>query len=109
MNNEINSINKFLPNIRSGKTEAIQRWMGRVIFYLDNYKEEHQTLLKEATTLLELALWKANLDENEGGKLANEGVRITRGSRKRARKEICVTSGSDVVIKNVLPFLQLSE
>ena len=28
-------------------------------------------------------------------------------SRKRARKEICVTSGASIVIKNVLPFLVL--
>ena len=66
-------------------------------------------MLKEATTLLELALWKANLDHNEGYKLSNEGVRMTRGGQKRARKEICVTSGASIVIKNVLPFLQLLE
>eukprot|EP00573_Skeletonema_grethae_P000936 CAMPEP_0201688944 /NCGR_PEP_ID=MMETSP0578-20130828/2607_1 /ASSEMBLY_ACC=CAM_ASM_000663 /TAXON_ID=267565 /ORGANISM="Skeletonema grethea, Strain CCMP 1804" /LENGTH=316 /DNA_ID=CAMNT_0048173429 /DNA_START=675 /DNA_END=1623 /DNA_ORIENTATION=- len=46
-------------------------------------------MLKEATTLLELALWKVNLDDKEGGE--REGVRTTRGRRKRARKEICVT------------------
>ena len=75
---------------------------------LDRYKEEHQTLLKEATTLLELALWKANLDDNGEDRLEREGVRTTRESRKRARKDICVTSGASIVIKNVLPFLQLS-
>jgi len=63
--------------------------------------------LKETITLLELALWKANLDENSGGLLEQEGVRTTRGQRKRARKERCVTSGASIVIKNVLPFLQL--
>ena len=109
MNDEINRINQTLPTTTRGKTHEIRQWMGTVIQRLDHYKAEHRTLLKEATTLLELALWKANLDGNGGGGLANEGVRITRGSRKRARKEICVTSGSDVVIKNVLPFLQLSE
>ena len=60
----------------------------------------------EATTLLELALWKANLDGNEGG-LEREAVRTKRGHRKRARKEISVTSGASIVIKNVLPFLML--
>ena len=108
MNNEINRINQTLATIRVGrKTPEIQQWMRIVIHRLERYKFEHLQLLKDATTLLELALWKANLDDNEGGKLANEGVRITRGSRKRARKEVCVTSGADVVIKNVLPFLQL--
>ena len=81
--------------------------MGTVTRRLNHYKDEHKALLKEAATLLELALWKANLDHNEGGQLDREGVRTTRGSRKRARKEICVTSGASIVIKNVLPFLQL--
>ena len=53
---------------------------------------ERQALLKEATALLVL----------EGGILEREGVRTTRGRRKRARKEICVTSGASIVIKNVL-------
>ena len=109
MNDEINRINQVLPTFTAWhKTEEIQQWMESAFRQLNHYKDQHQKLLKEATTLLELALWKANLDHNEGGKLANEGVRITR-SRKRARKEICVTSGASIVIKNVLPFLQLLE
>ena len=54
-------------------------------------------------TLLELALWKANLDENEFTGIASqdEGVRVTRGQRKRARREVCITSGAGVIIKNV--------
>ena len=108
MNDEINRINQPLPTITGGKTPGIQRWMTTVIHHLNQYKEEHLELLKEATTLLELALRKANLVDNEGGELEREGHR-TRGQRKRARKEICVTSGAHVVIKNVLPFLQLLE
>ena len=108
MNNEINRINQILPpTITLRKTGAIQRWMRRVISRLDHYKDEHQQMLKEATTLLELALWKANLDDNDGRELEKEGVRTTRSRRKRARKEICVTSGASIVIKNVLPFLVL--
>ena len=127
MNEEIDSINKILPNTPSGgwdsehdelgvddgdpgeKAQEIRRWIRSVLRRLDHYKTEHHKLLKEATTLLELALWKAKLDENDGGNLANEGLRMTRSHRKRAREEICVTSGADVVIKNVLPFLQLLE
>ena len=108
MNNQINSINQTLSTITVGKTLATQQWMRTVINQIDHYRAEHKALLKEATTLLELALWKANLrDNNSEGE--REGVRTTRGSRKRARKEICVTSGAHVVIKNVLPFLQLLE
>ena len=107
MTGEIKRINQDLPNLRFWKTQAVQQWMIAVISRLDHYKAEHHKLLKEATTLLELALWKANLDDNEGGVLEREGVRTTRGQRKRARKEISVTSGASIVIKNVLPFLGL--
>jgi hypothetical protein len=104
---EINRVNEDLPNFLPYKTIEIRQWMESVTFRLEHYKAEHHDLLKEATTLLELALWKANLDDNggEGGVLEREGVRTTRRQLKRARKEICVTSGSSIVIKNVLPFL----
>eukprot|EP00984_Skeletonema_dohrnii_P029595 scaffold20346_cov67-Skeletonema_dohrnii-CCMP3373.AAC.1 len=108
MNEEINRVNQVLPDTEE-KTGEIQQWMSSVISQLDHYKAQHKTILKEATSLLELALWKANLDDNEGGVLEKEGVRTTRGRRKRARKEICVTSGASIVIKNVLPFLTLFE
>eukprot|EP00986_Skeletonema_menzelii_P001711 scaffold468_cov133-Skeletonema_menzelii.AAC.3 len=62
MMNEVNRINQTLPTITSafGKTPKIQQWMRSVIHRLDHYKAEHQRVLKEATTLLELVLWKAN-------------------------------------------------
>ena len=107
MTDDINRINQVLPNTDvEHKTVAIQQWMRSVIQQLNYLKSEHHEILEEATTLLELALWKANLDDSEGG-LEREGVRTTRGSRKRARKEIRVTSGASIVIKNVLPFLAL--
>ena len=108
MKGEINRINQDLPNTDAEpNTQVIRRWMSAVIRQLDHYKAEHYKALKEATTLLELALWKANLDDNEGGVVEREGVRTTRGQRKRARKEISITSGASIVIKNVLPFLEL--
>jgi hypothetical protein len=67
MKDEIDLINQLLPNIpTNGKTVVIRQWMGRVIRRLEQYKSEHYILLKEAMSLLELALWKANLDENVG-------------------------------------------
>ena len=102
MKGEINRINQDLLNTDAEpNTQVIRRWMSAVIRRLDHYKAEHHKLLKEATTLLELALWKANLLDNEGGVLEKEGVRTTRGQRKRARKEISITSGASIVIKNV--------
>ena len=102
MNNEINRINQVLPTIPTGRiTEGIQYWMRSSSERLDHYKVEHKALLKEATTLLELALWKSKLDGNDEDEVGKSG------SRKKARKEIYVTSGADIVIKNVLPFLVL--
>ena len=69
--------------------------MRSVVLQLEHFKDEHNNnILKEATTLLELALWKANLNDNEVGVREREGVRTTRRQQKRARKEICVTSGA---------------
>ena len=110
MKEEIDRINQTLPNIRSReKTAAIQQWIRSVIGRVEHYKAEHRMLVKEATTLLELAIWKANLDETESGVPSQEGVRATRRQVKRARKERCITSGAGIIIKNVLPFLELDE
>ena len=104
MTAEINRINQAFPNTpANAKTEEIRQLMGK----MDFYKAEHCRYVKEGITLLELALWKANLEEKEADRLEREGGRLTRRSRKRARKEINVTSGAGIVIKNVLPFLQL--
>ncbi len=107
MTDLINAITELLSDTTGGRTPTIQLWMKSVIFSLNYYKAEHKAMLKEAATLLELALWKANLGGNEGGLLESEGVRTTRGRRKRARKAVCVTSGAEIVVKNVLPFLCL--
>jgi hypothetical protein len=107
MQEEIDRINQPLPNTQE-KTIAIQQWITTVLRRMEHFKSEHQILLKEAMTLLELALWKANLRENVGDYAAAQGgVRVTRGQRKRARKDRCITSGASIVIKNVLPFLAL--
>ena len=101
MMDEINRINQNLPTIPTGrKTGVIQRRLRTVIRQLDYYKNEHHNLLKEATTLLELALWKTELGYNrKDGNVAMDPL--------RTRAESRVTSGADVVIKNVLPFLAL--
>jgi len=62
---EINQINQVLFSRPHGKTAEIKQWSRSVIRRFDHYKTEHHALLKEATTLLELALWKAKIDEKE--------------------------------------------
>jgi hypothetical protein len=118
MAEEINRINQTLPEItidlnlpdeiEDEQTSAIDEWIAEVRSRMEHYKTEHRLLVKEAITLLELALWKVNLKENDGA-LIPEGVRVTRRQVKRARKERCITSGAGIIIKNVLPFLELDE
>jgi hypothetical protein len=108
MQDEIDVINQALPNTQaSEKSGAIQQWITSVLGRVEHFKSEHKMLVKEAMTLLELALWKANLHDADDAAAAQEGVRVTRGQRKRARKDRCITSGASIVIKNVLPFLAL--
>ena len=110
MKEEINQINQIiLPGIAQRfNTFGIRHWMHSVIDKMDNYKVEHIRYVKEGITLLELALWKAKLGEKEDD--------CTEGKAKKAkidveskRNERRITCGADIVIKNVLPFLQLEE
>ena len=104
MTAEINRINQILPNTHADeKTDAIRQWMDSVIDKMDHYKAEHCRYVKEGITLLELALWKAKLCEEEDK--CEEGK--TKKASESARKEKRITCGADVVIKNVIPFLQL--
>ena len=111
MEEEIDRINQTLPNIRSiEKATAIQQWIARVLGRMEHYKSEHQMLVKEAITLLELALWKAKLLNETNGKKCNVDV-VTKKAKidvQSAREENRVTCGANIVIKNVLPFLALA-
>jgi hypothetical protein len=105
MNQEIDRINQVLPNTPvDEKADTIRQWIRSVINRMDHYKAEHQTLLKENMTQLELAVWKVNLDEEEVYHLEGGRDRIDTGGRRNERR---ITSGADIIIRNVLPFLQL--
>ncbi len=43
----------------------MRQWTSAAIGRLDHYKAAYHALLKEAITMLEFALWKANLDGNK--------------------------------------------
>jgi len=104
---EIDRINQVLPTTPSNeKTAAIKQWMDSVMDKIDHYKDEHHRYLKEAITLLELALWKAKLGEKEENYTEGK-TKKTKIDADSARMERRITSGADIVIKNVLPFLQL--
>ncbi len=104
MEEEIHRINQTLPNTPE-KTEAIREWKRKVMYKMNVYTTKHLMLLHKVKMLLELALWKAKLEE----KKCILGV-ITNGpdiNVESARKECRVTCGASIVIKNVLPFLAL--
>ena len=108
MNQEINQINEVLPNILGlSKAEMVRLCIRSVINKLEHYKAEHKRLLKEHMTQLELAIWTAKLDEKEED--SNQKVEVKRAKIDlgNARKEKRITSGADIIIKNVLPFLKL--
>ena len=109
MNNEINRINEELSTLGAMTESAIQQWLESISDRLDRYKTEHLNLLKEATTLLELALWKANLGEREEeeDRSVGEPIKKAKIDSESTRKERRITCGADTVIKNVFPFLQL--
>jgi len=109
MNQEIDRINQELPNTPAyEKTVEIQEWIRSVINRMEHHKAEHHALLKEDMTQLELALWKAKLDDNEDD---NSNLKVQTKKDKidveSMRKERRIKSGAAIVIKNVLPFLKL--
>ena len=61
--------------------------------------------------LLELALWTAKLDDDEcvgdDESLEAPAKKVKIDAAGRTRNEQRITSGADIVIKNVLPFLAL--
>lgn len=107
---EINRINQFLPTIRGGTTDYIQQWIMGETNRLNRYKYKHIMLLKEVATILELRLWKAKIDETKMEGHSLEGIKAKKEAKIDGscnRMGYRITSGADVVIKNVLPFLQL--
>ena len=110
MKEEINRINQTLSEIpASEKTRRIGEWIVSVLRGMDRYKVDHKVLVKEAMTLLELALWKAKLLNEEGMQCEAEEKMSQKAKidEKGTRKEHRVTCGADIVIKNVLSFLAL--
>eukprot|EP00986_Skeletonema_menzelii_P014484 scaffold9648_cov144-Skeletonema_menzelii.AAC.5 len=96
INTELKRINSILPSIKRGpKTTRMMEWMERLDFKIEGYKLEHNRVLKEAMSLLELALWKAKLEE--------DGF-----TKKRKRRAISrVYCGASAVIENVCSYLTI--
>ena len=109
MSELIDRINQQLPNtLSSEKTDLIRLWVRSVINRMDHYKAEHNRYLKEHMTLLELALWKAKLNEKEDDSTLKLQTKRAKIDEKSSREEKRITSGADIIIKNVFPFLRLA-
>ena len=106
MVSDFNRINQLLPDTSLLKTSVIMEWMDSVIGRLEHYKTEHANYVKEGMTLLELALWKANLDQKDDI-FEESATKEVNTDVEDVRKASRVTCGADTVIKNVLPFLLL--
>ena len=109
MNEEIDRINRELPNrVANEKTDAIRLWIRSVIDRMEHYKAEHSRLLKEHMTLLELVIWKAKLEEKDDDSTERVQAKRAKIDEENSREEKRITSGADIIIKNVLPFLKLA-
>ena len=114
MDEEINRINQVLPNTpdftEKTKDGGDKGRIQSVLRQIERYKSEHHSLLKVATTILELALWKANLErESGGGALVETKAKKAKIDVESARQErrTTYTCGADIITKNVLPFVVL--
>lgn len=108
MNEELDRINRQLPNTPANeKTNAIRLWISSVMNRLEHYKAEHNRLLKEHMSNLALAVWKARFDDKEEDSAQNVQAKRATIDEESAREEKRITSGADIIIKNVLPFLKL--
>jgi hypothetical protein len=73
-----------------------EMWLNETLTKLEYYESEYQKL-KESTSLLELALWKMNIDASN----IDNGVAMGDDNRLECR----TNCGADFVIENVLPYL----
>jgi hypothetical protein len=67
--------------------------------------EEEFTKLKEATTILEIALWKMKIDEKSHQDMSTQSQKKLKADNSSTRNQNRVICGADIVIGHVLPFL----
>jgi hypothetical protein len=67
--------------------------------------EDELPKLKEATSMLELALWKMEMNEKICQDMATQGQKKVKTDESSIRQQCRITCGADVIIGHVLPFL----
>lgn len=91
---------KPMPSTTKYVSDSKAIWLNRIRSKLVNYEDEYNRL-KEATTMLELALWKYKMEESESNK-----KRKRTGETDDFREQCRVSCRADIVIEHVLPFLK---
>jgi len=61
--------------------------------------------LKEVTTILELAMWKVRMHENDLQDGTTHQLKKLKTDKSSSRQQCRVTCGADVIIGNVLPYI----
>jgi hypothetical protein len=81
-------------------SDILHRIQDKLVFF-----ENELPKLKEATTMLELALWKKRINDTKHQKKMACSRKKIKTVESRTRQQVRVTCGADVVIGHVLPFL----
>jgi len=82
-----------------------QEWRAETITKLQYYESEYRKL-KESTSLLELALWKIEIDnDNDQGETMGGGNKKMKIDQPEFRKLCRISCGADHVVENVWPYL----
>jgi len=78
-----------------------RNWLNHIRSKLSQYEDEYSKL-KEATSLLELTLWKMELNDQTKEERQNKKMKID-------REQYRISCGADTVIQHVLPYLLADE
>jgi len=82
-----------------------QVWRAETLTKLEYYESECSRL-KESTSLLELALWKARIDESKDcSNFMVGGNKKLKSDQSEFRLQCRISCGADYVIENVFPYL----
>jgi hypothetical protein len=85
----------------NGDNCSTLRWIRTRIAHF----EDEFLRLKEATSILELALWKMRMHEKRHQDSAAQSQKKIKTDKLSMRRQCRITCGADVVIRHVLPYL----
>jgi hypothetical protein len=80
---------------------VILRWIRTRIAHF----EDELPKLKETASILEFALWKLRMNEKHPQEEASQCQKKIKTDESSIRRQCRITSGADVVIRHVLPYL----